>query len=136
MNWGTMRRQNRERGAAAVEFALVVPLLLMLMLGIAEFGRAYSTQTILSGAAREGVRVMALQNSTSAARTAAIAAAAPTLSLTTSQIGITTSPTSTPISCASGGQTTITITYSMPYLSDFFGSSITLKGTGVMRCNG
>ena len=45
-----------------MEFALVVPLLLVLVLGIVEFGRAYHVQTTLSGAAREGVREMALHN--------------------------------------------------------------------------
>ena len=54
-----------------------MPLLLILVLGIAEFGRAYNIQTTLSAAAREGVRAMALQNSASAARTATKAAAAP-----------------------------------------------------------
>ena len=49
-----------ERGAAAVEFALVVPILIVLVLGIAEFGRAFFIQSTISGAAREGVRRMAL----------------------------------------------------------------------------
>ena len=74
--------QRGERGAAVVEFALVVPVLLLLVLGIAEFGRAYNIQTIISGAAREGVRTMALENDTSAAR-AATRGAAPTLQLLT-----------------------------------------------------
>ena len=51
-----------ERGATAVEFALIVPLLIMLVIGIAEFGRAFQVQGTLSAAAREGVRLMALQN--------------------------------------------------------------------------
>ena len=59
-----------ERGAAAVEFAFIVPLLIVLVLGIAEFGRAFQVQGTLSAAAREGVRVMALQNDQAAARTA------------------------------------------------------------------
>ncbi len=33
-----------ERGAAAVEFALVLPLLVALVLGIVDFGRAYNQQ--------------------------------------------------------------------------------------------
>ena len=51
-----------ERGAVAVEFALLAPVLVMLLLGIMEFGRAYNTQISLSSAAREGVRVMAISN--------------------------------------------------------------------------
>jgi Flp pilus assembly protein TadG len=60
-----------ERGAAAVEFALLAPVLIMLFLGIAEFARAYNVQISLSSAAREGVRVMAIGNDANAARTAA-----------------------------------------------------------------
>ena len=60
-----------ERGAVAVEFALLAPVLVMLLLGITEFGRAYNAQVTLSSAAREGVRVMAIGNSPNAARTAA-----------------------------------------------------------------
>ena len=46
-----------EKGQSLVEFALVVPLLLILVLGIVEFGRAWMTKNILTGAAREAVRV-------------------------------------------------------------------------------
>ena len=65
---GSGRERSLGTGAAAVEFALVVPLLLVLVLGIAEFGRAYNMQTTLSGAAREGVREMALHNNPAARR--------------------------------------------------------------------
>ena len=60
-----------ERGAVAVEFAILAPVLIMLLLGIMEFGRAYNVQITLSNAAREGVRVMAINNSQSAAKAAA-----------------------------------------------------------------
>lgn len=50
-------RANRsERGAAAVEMALVLPVLILLIGGIVDFGRAYYTQIILTNAAREGAR--------------------------------------------------------------------------------
>jgi Flp pilus assembly protein TadG len=123
-----------QHGAAAVEFALVVPLLLLLVLGIAEFGRAYNISTTLSGAAREGARAMALQNSTTAARSAA-QGAAQGLNLTASQISV--SPSSCPTS--STGSTTlvqVSISYPMTFVTGLFGSSVTLHGTGVMRCNG
>ena len=46
-----------EKGQNLVEFALVVPILLLLVFGIAEFGRAWMTRNILTGAVREAVRV-------------------------------------------------------------------------------
>jgi Flp pilus assembly protein TadG len=45
------------RGNAVVEFALVVPLLMLILFGITEFGRAWMTVNILAGAAREGCRL-------------------------------------------------------------------------------
>jgi len=128
------RRLRGERGASAVEFALIVPLLILLVLGIAEFGHAFQVQGTLSAAAREGVRAMALQNDPAAARTAVLNA---TTSLrpapTNAQIVVT------PASCPTTGtpvNVRVTISYRMPYLTGFFGSGLNLSGTGVMRCNG
>jgi hypothetical protein len=53
-------RLKDETGQSLVEFALVVPMLLLLVFGIAEFGRAWMTQNILTGAAREAVRLAAV----------------------------------------------------------------------------
>jgi len=52
--------RRNEKGQSLVEFALVVPMLLLLVVGIAEFGRAWMTQNILTGAAREAVRLAAV----------------------------------------------------------------------------
>ena len=54
------KRSKSEKGQSLVEFALVVPMLLLLVIGIAEFGRAWMTQNILTGAAREAVRLLAV----------------------------------------------------------------------------
>ena len=54
------KRRRDDRGAAMVEFALILPLLLMLLMGIIEFGRAYNTQVSIQAAAREGARELAL----------------------------------------------------------------------------
>lgn len=50
----------KTRGQGLVEFALVLPLFLVLLIGIAEFGRAWMTRNILTGAAREAVRIAAV----------------------------------------------------------------------------
>jgi Flp pilus assembly protein TadG len=50
-----------DSGAAAVEFALVVPILLFLMFGIVDFGMAMYSQTIVGNAAREGARTASLE---------------------------------------------------------------------------
>jgi len=50
------RRRRDERGAAAVEFALVVPLLILLLFGIISYGVMLSFRQSLSQAAAEGAR--------------------------------------------------------------------------------
>jgi Flp pilus assembly protein TadG len=45
-----------ERGAALVEAAVVVPLVLLIVTGIFDLGRAYQVYQVLSNAAREGAR--------------------------------------------------------------------------------
>jgi Flp pilus assembly protein TadG len=47
----------REDGAAAVEFALLLPLLVLLLFGIIEFGLAFNTRIQATNAAREGARM-------------------------------------------------------------------------------
>ncbi len=46
-----------ERGAALIEAAVTIPIILLIAVGIFEFGRAYQTWQVLTNAAREGARV-------------------------------------------------------------------------------
>ena len=64
--------RTRERGAAMVEAAISIPLLLMLMVGIFEVGRAYQTWQVLTNAAREGARMSITPSSTPSNTTALI----------------------------------------------------------------
>jgi Flp pilus assembly protein TadG len=48
-----------DRGAAAVEFALLLPVLLLVVFGVIDFGRALNAQITLTQAAREGARLAA-----------------------------------------------------------------------------
>lgn len=50
-------RKRSERGAALVEAAVTIPILLLIAVGIFEFGRAYQTWQVLTNAAREGARL-------------------------------------------------------------------------------
>lgn len=45
-----------ESGTALIEFALVLPLILVLAMGMLDFGRAFHTKSLLDQAAREGAR--------------------------------------------------------------------------------
>ncbi|MEL7209144.1 MAG: TadE/TadG family type IV pilus assembly protein [Actinomycetota bacterium] len=57
------RRRKRERGAALTEFALVAPVLVLVAVGIAEFGLAWRDSMTVSTALRSGARVAANEGS-------------------------------------------------------------------------
>jgi|GEM_PF-478340 len=52
----TTSNPKKLRGMAAVEFGLVLPILVLLVFGIAEFGIAFYREGVLAGAVREGAR--------------------------------------------------------------------------------
>ena len=124
------RAKGRERGAAVVEFALVVPVLLVLVGGIIKFSYSYNLQISVTQAAREAARTMAIFNDQGRARAAAVAGA-PGLSPS----GFTYTFTG---ACPSGGtgNAQVTVGYTANSLTGMFGSSIALTGTGAMRCHG
>ena len=64
MTTPTTRR--RERGAALLEAAITMPIILLISVGIFEFGRAYQTWQVLTNAAREGARLAVINGSTDA----------------------------------------------------------------------
>jgi Flp pilus assembly protein TadG len=59
-----MRKWRSEKGAALLEAAMTIPLLLLVAIGTLEFGRAYQTWQVLTNAAREGARMAVLPNQT------------------------------------------------------------------------
>jgi Flp pilus assembly protein TadG len=83
----TMKRTwpTRRRGATLVEFALVVPALLLILLGILEFGWYGRNQLAVANAAREGARVASIGKTTADIRTRIINTAIP-VTVSTSHI--------------------------------------------------
>ena len=55
------RRLRQQRGAVAVEFALIMSVLVLILVGTLEFGRVWSQLQVFQGAAREGARCAAVQ---------------------------------------------------------------------------
>jgi Flp pilus assembly protein TadG len=55
-----VRRKRDDEGASAVELALVMPVLLLILFGIIEFGLAFSRNIAITNAAHEGARVVSL----------------------------------------------------------------------------
>lgn len=61
---GAAASQDKERGATIVEFALILPILLMLVMGVIELAIAFNRQQGLHAAAREGAREGSIPTST------------------------------------------------------------------------
>ncbi|MCU1440627.1 MAG: TadE family protein [Rhodoglobus sp.] len=124
-------RRDDERGAAVVEFALILPILIVLILGLIEFGRIFNVQISITNAAREAARTMAIENDPALARADAINAA-PSVNPALAAGNITI----TPADCDAGQTVTVTIAYDVTLLSGYFVPIIGLEGRGVMRCGG
>lgn len=125
----TFRSQKRDRGAVAVEFALVAPILLALVGGIVEFSHAFNLQISVTQAAREAARAMAITNDQDDAEAAA-AHGAPGLDSADFIY------TFTPTACTAGETVTVEISYTANTLTGIFGTGVTLVGVGAMRCGG
>lgn len=123
-----MSKWREERGAVAVEFAFVVPVLLLILLGIMEFGRAYNAQISLTHAARETARHMAVTGNWDNA-IAAGRSAAPSLTATKMTF------TADPATCTPGTSVNVTITYPMDTLTGVV-DDWNLTGKAAMRCGG
>lgn len=125
----------KDRGAAAVEFALLMPFLMLLLLGIIEFAFLFLTQATVANAARMGVRNYVINYATENAEQTAIDIAAAATPNPSNVIDGSFSD-----ECSPMGQTTLTLTYRYHTLTGFFdgmlGTSVTLKGVGSMQCGG
>lgn len=108
---------------------MLLPILLLLIMGMIEFSRAYNAQITLTQASREGVRVLAITKDAGQAVTATENVAATALDIT--RLNVTTT------ACNSGDPTSVTAIYPLTYGIPFYGTAtIDLSATGVMRCGG
>ena len=67
-----LKRLRNQRGAALIETAITIPLVLLVSVSIFEFGRAYQTWQVLTNAAREGARIAVLPDYTDAMVTSTV----------------------------------------------------------------
>lgn len=126
----------RQRGAAAVEMAIIMPLLLLFIGGIVDFGRFFFVQIQLTNAAREGARVAVIGEPNVAGRVET--------ALGAGLYGEINPPAITPCAGA-GGDATVTLTIPFDWIVlepalAMVGASGTLpataSSTAVMRCGG
>jgi Flp pilus assembly protein TadG len=132
------RTGDAESGAAAVEMALLLPVLLLILFGIIDFGRALNTQIALTQASREGVRRLALGST--ANPTSVVQASASSVS------GISVAYTTCPASPGPTSVATVTASKTFSYITPISGvlnllgfSSLAapvITGRAEMRCGG
>lgn len=116
-----------DRGASAVEFALILPLLLLVVFGIFEFGRAYNAQITLQHAVREGVRYHAIYDDAPGAKDRTVEAAT----------SIDLDPDDVIVGdCDAGDPTSVSANYGFSFLVWDFGPDFTMSAEGSMRCGG
>lgn len=136
--WGL--RSAGDRGVAAVEFALLLPLLLLIIFGLVDFGRALNAQITLTQAAREGARVAALGGATSQVQSRATLAADPLSPVTVTVLA----PCLTNYG-SEGYDAQVQTSYSFSFITPVgafaamfggsgYGAPITLTAEGVMPC--
>lgn len=120
------------KGQAMVELALILPILLLLIFGIVEFGRIFSTQLIVTSSAREAARKAAvgasdMESILSAENTASV--------LDSTKMLLTISPGESARS--RGQEVTVHIEYPVkiyaPIISSLVGDPYTVSGEATMR---
>ena len=132
-----MRRLN-ERGAVAAEFALLLPVILLILFGTIEFGMIMYSRELITNASREGARAGIIQVSPKPT------AGAITTIATTYLTGVGINPADVTIAVVGAGGAnpatlTVTATYQYPWLIPYiptvlgFPSPLPLTGRTIMR---
>lgn len=122
------RNIQEERGASSVEFALILPLLLLIIFGIIEFGMAYHSYLAITHAAREGARLASVNRYSEA----------DVIARTDLSGNVTVS--ANPHGGNTGDPVSVTVTYEHPMITGYlsamipgFPSTITMSSTAEMR---
>ncbi|MBS3985014.1 MAG: pilus assembly protein [Selenomonadales bacterium] len=126
-----MRRQN-ERGQALVELALVLPILLLVLMGIVDFGRVFHGHLAVTSASRQAAREASLGRTDAEIISVARNAASP---LPPGQIAVTVTPAFS--ARQAGTSIEVTVTYSLqiitPLIQPFFPNPYVVIARAVTR---
>ncbi|WP_208812979.1 TadE/TadG family type IV pilus assembly protein [Micromonospora echinofusca] len=121
----------RDRGAAAVEFALILPVVLLVIFAIIDFGRMLNAQLTVNQAAREGARATALAGTTQG--DARVTEASRTIGAVDRTIE------DCPASPEPDDDAVVDVAYDFTFVTPLgviadLGDGVTLQGHGVMPC--
>jgi Flp pilus assembly protein TadG len=136
------RLTRNERGAALIEAAITIPMILLISVAIFEFGRAYQTWQVLTNAAREGARVAILSGTTDAEVRSAVNNYISIGQLQTVSDGNINVNRTAPLGPNTGSQITVSYPFSFMVLgpvirlvnpSSTAGAPLTMSAVAVMR---
>lgn len=117
-----------EKGQSLVEFALILPVLVVLLLGVVDFGRVFHTYLTIDHAGREAARAASIGKSGLEAEQVAVASAS-SINLTLDHVVVNKGE--------SGSDAEVIISYPFsfmtPFISDFFSGNYEINNTTVMR---
>lgn len=127
-----MKILKQEKGQALVEFAIILPVLLLLIMGILQFGMMLNAYLAIENAAREGART-GIAGSSDAEIRQSIISISP--SLDSENLNVTITPDET--NRKSGDTLTVSVAYSykltVPIISNIFNDAVILNGQTSMR---
>ncbi len=131
--WERLRRQDVDRGAAMVEFALVLPLFIGIVSAVLSGAIAFNTRLQLGTAAQEGARVVYLRGSVADAEAAAMDAAG------AAATGAVVAPNAPCTASTSGERRTVTVNPTNPGAIRFLPLPfppipVDVAGRAVTRC--
>lgn len=123
-----LRFVKNNRGQAMVEMALVLPVLLLILCGIIEYGRVFHETLVVTGAAREGARAEIVATGAGEAAARNFAAA-----INRGGLDVDVIPSAGP-----GAAVTVTVTNPVPIMTPgmavFFPSNpVIVRGSAIMR---
>jgi Flp pilus assembly protein TadG len=129
-------RRRKRRGAAVVEFAIVVPIFILLIIGFIELGRALMVQQVLTNASRVGARTATMLNSTQSEVVNAVSEYADSVSVQSTQVVVTPDPAA----AQTGDEVSVTVSVDFANVSwlpaPWFLDGATLSASSVMRKEG
>jgi Flp pilus assembly protein TadG len=132
MSFKKLKSINNQKGQALVEFAIVLPILIMLVMGILQFGMMLNAYLTIENASREGARAGIVGSTDSQIQTLIIADS-PTLDPQSLTVTITPQQASR----QSGGTLSVRVTYkyklTVPIISNIFNNAVVLNGQTSMR---
>jgi len=131
-------RRTNDRGAEAVEFAIIVIPLFIIIAALVKFASIYNAQITLTQAAREGARLAGICNQNASCLSGVVGrtqTAAPGLTLSAGQIAVTPcapqpAPPSPPTDAV------VVITYQVSIGAPLISQTVTIHGKAHMPCGG